>query len=195
MDERPDTAAVDVDLLAGVLDKTGDLVAGVEPDQADQPTPCPDYTVGDLVDHVVGWVQVFAAGSQGRTPDVDRTSLKAGDDPAAEFRAAAGDVVDGWRTYGADRTVRLTGDSEIPAAMVFNMTLMEYFTHGWDLAVATGQDVPFTDAEAEATLAAAQATLPPEYRGAGQSFGEIVPVPDDAPPVDRAVAFLGRTPA
>jgi uncharacterized protein (TIGR03086 family) len=195
MDDTQRDTAVDIDLLAGVLDKTGDLVAGVEPGQAGRPTPCPDYAVEDLVNHLVGWVQVFAAGSQGRTPDVDPTAVKAGDDPAAEFRAGAGDLVEGWRTHGADRTVRLTGGSEIPASMVFNMTLMEYFTHGWDLAVATGQDVPFTDEEAEATLAAAQATLPPEYRGAGQSFGEIVPVPDDAPAVDRAVAFLGRTPA
>lgn len=195
MDDTQPATAVDVDLLAGVLDKTGDLVAGVGPDQADRPTPCPAYTVADLVDHVVGWVQVFAAGSQGRRPDVDPTAVRAGDDPAAEFRAAADDLVDGWRTHGADRTVRLTGDSDIPAALVFNMTLMEYFTHGWDLAVATGQDVPFSDEEAEATLAAARATLPPEYRGPDKSFGEIVPVPGDAPAVDRAVAFLGRTPA
>lgn len=190
MDDR-DT---DIDLLAGVLAKTGDLVAGAEPGQAGRPTPCPDYDVATLVDHLVGWVQVFAAGAQGHTDAGDPAAYRAGDDPAAEFRAAARALVAGWRAHGFDRTVRLTGGGDVPAAMAFRMTLMEYVTHGWDLAVATGQPVPFTPGEAEAALAAAQETLPPEYRGAGMPFGDIVPVADEAPAVDRLVAFLGRRP-
>jgi uncharacterized protein (TIGR03086 family) len=79
--------------------------------------------------------------------------------------------------------------------MVVNMTVMEYLTHGWDLAIATGQPVPYADEEAAAALERAQGTLPPQYRGAGQPFGDIVEVPDDAPAIDRFVGFLGRNPA
>ena len=78
--------------------------------------------------------------------------------------------------------------------MVFTMTLMEYLTHGWDLAVATGQRVPFTETEAETTLRRADGMLPSEYRGAGMPFGDVVPVPDDAPAVDRLVGYMGRDP-
>jgi hypothetical protein len=68
-------------------------------------------------------------------------------------------------------------------------------THGMDLAVATGQSVPYTEAEAAETLARAEKTLPPEYHGEGMAFGPIVPIADDAPAIDRLAAFLGRGPA
>jgi uncharacterized protein (TIGR03086 family) len=77
---------------------------------------------------------------------------------------------------------------------VFNMTVMEYLTHGWDLARATAQPIPFTDQEATETLIRAEATLPPQYRGENMPFGEIVPTGQDASAVDRLVAFLGRDP-
>lgn len=63
-----------------------------------------------------------------------------------------------------------------------------------DLAVATGQPVPFTEDEAARTLARAEVTLPPKFRGEGMPFGPIVPVDGDDGAVDRCVAFLGRDP-
>ncbi|HEY6425870.1 MAG TPA: hypothetical protein VIX84_01425 [Acidimicrobiales bacterium] len=83
---------------------------------------------------------------------------------------------------------------ELPAAMVFNMTVMEYLTHGWDLATATRHPVPCTDDEAEDTLARARATPPAEYRGPDKAFGPIVDVPEAAPPIARLIGFMGRTP-
>ena len=82
----------------------------------------------------------------------------------------------------------------MPGNMVFNMTVMEYLAHGWDLATATSQPVPYSEGEAEDALERAQATLPPEYQGEGQAFGAVVPVDDDAPAIDRFVGFMGRQP-
>lgn len=183
------------DLLSGILTKTGDVVAGVAPDQLDAPTPLPDYDVRTLVDHLVGWIQSFAASAEGTTYEGDPSAVRAGDDPAAEFRAAADRVVAGWREHGFDREVSVMGGDGQPAEMVFNMTVMEYLTHGWDLAVATGQPVPYTDEEAAEVLRRAEGTLPPQYRGGDMPFGEIVPVPDDAPAIDRLAGFMGRDPA
>jgi uncharacterized protein (TIGR03086 family) len=183
----------DIDLLEGVLDKTATLVAGVTPDAYDRPTPCPDYDVRALVNHINGWVRAFAAGANGGTYDGDPGAYESGDDPGAEFRAAADDVVSGWRTHGTERTVGL-GGGELPGQMVLHMTIMEYLTHGWDLATATRQPVPYTEEEAEAALERAQATLPPEYRGEGKPFGDVVDVPGTAPAIDRFVGFLGRDP-
>jgi uncharacterized protein (TIGR03086 family) len=184
----------DIDLLRGVLDKTGDVVAGVTPDQLDQPTPCPEYDVAQLRDHIVGWLQGFAAGAQGGTYDGDPLSYHCGDDPEAEFRTAAAGVVDGWSQHGLDRQVSLTAGGQMPGQMVFNMTLMEYLTHGWDLATATHQPVPYSEAEAADVLERARNTLPAEFQGDGMPFGAIVPVPDDAPAVDRLMGFMGRQP-
>ncbi|MFE5095586.1 TIGR03086 family metal-binding protein [Streptomyces sp. NPDC056638] len=183
----------EVDLLTGVLSKTGDVIGGVGADQLSLPTPCDDYDVEALINHIVGWLLVFEAGAQGRSHDVDAANHMCGADPAREFRAAAAGVVEGWEKYGFDRQVSVTG-GEMPGEAVFSMTLMEYLTHGWDLAVATGQPIPYTDQEAAETLARAEVTLPPQYRGENLPFGQIVRVDANASAVDRLVAFLGRRP-
>jgi uncharacterized protein (TIGR03086 family) len=181
-----------IDLLESVLTKTASILDGVTPDQAHQPTPCERYDVDALVNHIVGWVQAFESGSQGRAHVGDPSTYQHGDDPAAEFRTAAKGIVDGWREHGLDRNVSLTG-GEMPGDMAFNMALMEYMAHGMDLAVATGQPIPYTEAEAAETLARAEKTLPPQYRGEGMPFGPIVPIADDAPATARLAAFLGRS--
>jgi uncharacterized protein (TIGR03086 family) len=184
----------EIALLQGIVTKTGDLIAGVDEDNRDARTPCAEYDAKAMVDHLIGWLQVFESGSHGRRFEGDASSYRSGDDPAGEYRALAAGLVEGWREHGFDRTVPMMGDDPMPASMVFNMTLMEELTHGWDLAVATGQPVPYTDEEAAETLARAEKTLPAQYRGEGMSFGEIVEVSADAPPMDRLVGFMGRRP-
>lgn len=184
----------EIQLLSGILAKTGDLVAGVPAEAGGRPTPCPDYDVADMVRHLVGWVRSFEAAANGRTFEGDPSAVEVEDDPAAQFRASADSLVAGWREHGLDREVAMMGGAQ-PAELVFNMTVMEYMTHGWDLAVATGQPVPYSEAEAAEVLRRAQATLPPQYRGGGMPFGEIVPVPDEAPAIDRLAGFMGRDPA
>jgi uncharacterized protein (TIGR03086 family) len=125
---------------------------------------------------------------------VVRGRLRAGGDPAAQFRASAAGMVAGWRAHGFDRTVSIAG-GDSPAGAAFDMTLMEFTTHGWDLAVGSGQPVPFTAEEAEQVLARAERTLPARYRGEHMPFGEIVPVDDGAPALDRLIGFMGRDPA
>lgn len=185
----------EISLLSSVMGKTGDVIAAVTADQKARPTPCPDYDVGALIDHMVGWARVFDAGVHRRTVDGDPSRYRAGDDPAGEFRAAAGSIGASWRDEGLDRKVQAWSGGEIDGPMYFDMMLMEYAVHGWDLAVATGQPVPYTEAEAAAVLERAEATLPPQYRGDGMPFAHAVPVADHAPAIDRLVGFLGRDPA
>jgi len=184
----------EIELLSGILAKTGDLIAGVPVDAGARPTPCPDYDVDALVHHLVGGMQSFEAAANGRSAGFDPSTVEVGDDPAAQFRASADATVAGWREHGFDREVSMMGDPQ-PASMVFNMTVMEYLTHGWDLAVGSGQPVPYTEAQAAEVLARAEGTLPPQYRGGDMPFGEIVPVAADAPAIDRLAGFMGREPA
>ncbi|GAA4235012.1 TIGR03086 family metal-binding protein [Streptosporangium album] len=175
------------------MSKTGDVIEGVGADQLSLPTPCDDYDVQALLNHIVGWLLVFEAGCHGRSYEGDASTYVCGADPAREFRTTAASLVAGWEKYGLDRQIAVTS-GKMPGEKAFNMTVMEYLTHGWDLAVATGQPIPFTEQEAAETLARAEATLPPEYRGEKLPFGEIVPVDEHASAVDRLVAFLGRRP-
>ena len=184
----------EIDVLEAILTKTGGLIAGVDDAARHRPTPCPEMDVAALIDHLLGWAPSFAAAAEGTTYDGDPTAGRAGADPAGEFRAVADRIVAGWRANGFDRTTGLAGGDQ-PAELVFNMTLMEYATHGWDLAVGSGQPVPFTDAEAAEVLTRAESTLPPQYRGGDMPFGEIVDVPREAAPVDRLAGFMGRDPS
>src|ERR1700712_2175722 len=155
----------DIDVLEGVLAKLEDLVGGVRPDQLDDPTPCPDFDVRALVDHIVTMLGNFAAGAQGHpVPDVST------EDPAKAVHVRSEQIIDGWRRNGTARDVQVMGSGPgMPGEAVLGMTLMEYEAHGSDLAMATGQAVPFTDDELGVALARGEATLPDDYRGA--SFG------------------------
>src|SRR4051812_1251590 len=168
----------EIDVLESILGKTAGIVEGVRPAQLSDPTPCAELDVEALRSHIVGWAQQFAAGSTGTPSAVDPTTYRAGDDAAEVFRAAAADMVRGWREHGVDREVQLSMGAS-PGPMVLAMTMMEYLTHGWDLAVATGQPVPFTEEEATDVLERAQATLRDEYRG--DAFGPRIELPGDAP--------------
>ena len=179
--------------LAAVIDKTATLLAGIQPEQRALPTPCPDYDVAALTDHLVGWVRMFAARAAGVDYHDDPNSYRCGADPAAEFAIAGRQAVAAFRSGAADRPLRMTS-SELPGAMVLGMMLIEYVGHGWDLAVATGQPVPYTELEAQAALDAARGMVMPAYRGPGKTFGYEVEVGADASAVDRLVAFIGRNP-
>ncbi len=172
-----------IDLLSGVLRQTEDVIVGVDPSQRHDPTPCADYDVGRLVDHVVGWARSFAASLSGAEPEGDPDDYRAGGEPAAEFHAAAGAIIAAYRAGGAT-------SEQLPSGIVVS----EFLTHGWDLARATGQEMAVDASAAEFALASARSMLLPEYRGPGKSFGPEIPVEDSAPAIERLVGFVGRDP-
>jgi uncharacterized protein (TIGR03086 family) len=187
-------AMADTAELEDVLHTTGAIVAGVKPDQYGLPTPCPDYDVGTLVNHIVGWVTVFADGASQEPPKTNPATYQVGADPAAEYDASAKRLVAAFRDGAADRDIDL-GNGPSPGSMILGMILMEDIGHGWDLAMATDQPAPYSQRSIKAAKAAAKANLKPEYRGPDKSFGDIVEVSDDAPPLDELIGLLGRDPA
>ena len=173
----------DVDHLEAAVRVTGDVVAGVRSDQAALPTPCPQYDVAQLVQHLVGFATSFADRANGVEPAADPSTVSAGDDAATAYRQQTERLVDGYRS-GAG------GDGATP----IGIALMEAVAHGWDLARATGQPAPYPDDAVEAALDAGRGMLEPKYRGGDMPFGDEVAVPGSAPVLDRFVAFVGRDP-
>ena len=173
----------EIDLLQSVLDDTEAVIASVAPGQEHLPTPCTDFDVARVVDHLVGWASSFAARLNGGSVTGDPNDYRAGESPATEFQQAAQSILAAYREGGEE-------SQKLPVGIL----IMEFLVHGWDLATATGSPVRFSPAAADLALATGRQMLAPEYRGPGKSFGEEVAVSDAAGPVDRLVAFLGRDP-
>lgn len=185
MDERVDT-------LASMLTKTAGLLAAITPDDLARPTPCADYAVAALAEHMAVWVQVFDAAVNDTSVSFDPTTERISEGWTELFERSAEAIVAGLRAKGVDRAMTMTA-SPLPGEFVLHMLLMEYIGHGWDLSRALGRAHPYRDEEAEVALASGHAIIQPQYRG-GDMFGAEFPVAEDAPAMDRFVAFLGRDP-
>ncbi len=183
-------------LLESILAELADVVAGVSPAQLHDPTPCSGYDVGQLRDHVVGWLSTFADGFAdpgGQAPRASLAGYEPPADAAAATRSAAATLLRAVRAGAASRPLRL-GDSAMPGEMALSMILGEYQVHGWDLARATGQSWSPPEAAAEESLSFAPTMLTDDYQGEGKAFGPPVPVPATAPALDRLLGLSGRNP-
>jgi uncharacterized protein (TIGR03086 family) len=172
------------------------LVAAVGSDQWTAPTTCGDWDVRALLAHVVGGNRVFAAALGGAPLEQARRVL-AGDplgaDPDAAYAEAAAAVAAALRAPGAlERPVTIPFGT-VPGAVALHLRIVEVLVHGWDLARATGRTISFPDDVVEQEIAFSREFLPRVPPGR-TPFAASHPVPDDAAPLDRLVALLGRDP-
>jgi uncharacterized protein (TIGR03086 family) len=190
-----------VDDLATALAATERLVAEVGPGDWGLPTPCTDWSVRDVVNHVVGgnllFVRVF-----GGEPLPPREELIAasrtdrlGDDAAGAVRASAAALLDTFRSEGALERMVTVPAGTVPGIAALHLRIVEALVHGWDVARATGRTLTAPDELVEQELAFTRDTLPRlPPRPAGQGpFSPARPVADDAPALDRLAALLGRS--
>ena len=167
------------DVLARALDQTGDLLDHVDATTLQRPTPCSEWTVSALADHVINDVPQFERMLRGEQPDWSAPVPHVADAWGPTFRAAADGLLRVHATVGED--------APLPPAML----LAEFAVHGWDLATALGRPLDGLDPQvAELGLQFMRANLTPEMRTG--AFGPEQPAPDDAGPYDRIAAFAGR---
>jgi uncharacterized protein (TIGR03086 family) len=164
------------------------VIAGITPDQYDNPTPCSEWNVRQVLEHAMGVVAGMGQALAGSQP----SEFVLANDPGAQFEQIAAETIAAWRTDGVlDQVVHL-GAGPMPGRVYANINLLDTATHSWDLAVATGQDASLPDDVAIAAYEASQMIVSPEIRQG--RFGPEVAAPDDADPTQRLVAFLGRMP-
>jgi len=176
--------------LASAVPVTGHLVGVIEPAQWDLPTPCPDWTVRDLVGHLVLGHRRFAAALTGGTPPAPDVDLLGGD-PETAYASSAEAMLAAFRADGAlDRPVSIPAGT-LPGRVACELRVVEALVHGWDLARATGHSLEFSAGLVEESIAFSRLQLGrlPADR---TPFGPSQPVADDAPPLDRLAALLGR---
>ncbi|WP_286174974.1 TIGR03086 family metal-binding protein [Mycobacterium sp. DL99] len=186
----------------------GAVIAGVRPEQLTDPTPCTDMDVRALLAHLIGVLDRVAALGNGEDP------FAVIDTPVADDRWP-----DAWRESGRRAADAWSDDAVLERPMALPwiegsgaQVLVSYFSeltvHTWDLATATGQQPDWDDTVVATAFDGARQILPAANRRAlyeeisaargfdevAVPFAEAVPISDDAPAIDRLVAWNGRDP-
>ena len=179
-------------LFNGSLDRFLDRVARVDDGQWSMATPCTEWSVRDLVNHVT-YEQLWAPHLVAGETVAEVGDRYGGDVLGSDALATARSAADGSQTaFGAadlDATVHLSYAS-VPCREYLTQMLTDAEVHGWDLAVATGQD-PTIDPAVAAVLLPVATEQEDLLRGSGM-FGELQSVPHDADDATRLLAVLGR---
>jgi uncharacterized protein (TIGR03086 family) len=177
-----------------------DVVVNIRDEQLKTPTPCTEATLGDLVDHVEGLSFAFAAaatktplpeGNQGTSIDASRL----GTDWRERIPKRVDELAEAWRDESAWQGMTMAGGQDLPGELAGIIALNELIVHGWDIARASGQSFT-TDRElVEAAFGFVQQAVAQNPSGTPGLFGPPVPVPDDAPAIDRLIGLAGRDPS
>src|ERR1019366_7520737 len=184
------TSAPSIEQFSEALTAVGDLIEGVREEQWSAPTPCTDWTVRALVNHLIGMNLVFVSLLGDQAPP-ERGADRTGNDPAASYRESASALIVAFNRPGVlERTFHgplgsATGMDRL------QIRLYDLLAHGWDLAHAIDQPVTLPQDLAEQSLAFAQIQLSSQPR-AGR-FDLARDISNDAPAIDRLAAFLGRS--
>jgi uncharacterized protein (TIGR03086 family) len=176
------------------------LVRSVEDHQLGDPTPCPDYTVADLLDHIAGLALAFTLSA--RKEEIPGGGNASGDGSRLEdgwrdrICGQLDELGEAWLDPAAYDGMTMAGPIEMPAEIAALVAVDEVTVHAWDLAVATGQSYAADPAAVEAAHSFAASFEPPEGGAAddGGLFGPPAPVPDDAPALHRLLGATGRDP-
>ncbi len=185
-------------LFRSALGQIAPLVDALTIADLGRPTPCSEWTVRDLLSHLVAVEDriVHIAGG-GKPFEV----------PSIVEGIADTDWSDAWRNRVAPLQDAIADDAllgqpwthpagTMPGFQAIAVYASELAVHAWDLARAIGRDSELNQEIAAAVVGPMTGALPAEPRGAeiGIPFGPVVPVADDAPHYVRLVAWVGRDP-
>ncbi|MFD3515276.1 TIGR03086 family metal-binding protein [Streptomyces sp. NPDC058657] len=183
--------------ISELLEASGDravaVLDGIGDGQLGDRTPCAEYDVRALVNHLFHVVVQFQALAAKQDADFSRTvdHIGQGPDWRERFAAEVRRLVEAWAAPGAEEGT--SGQMGFPARTVGGMVLGDLTLHAWDLARATGR--PYTpDPAVVADLAPAVAAIAPGARKAGV-YGAPVEVPEGASDFDVVLATTGRDPS
>jgi uncharacterized protein (TIGR03086 family) len=175
-------------LYRAATDRAVAVVEAVGHDQLSRPTPCSDWTVQHLIDHLVGGAEYLLAAATGVDAVPSEGLLR------ADYRVCVERVLIALQCPGAmERVCASPLGFDWPVADAVAGTFMDVLIHTWDLARATGQDERLDDRLVEACVAMFLPEMPRRGREAG-IVGPEVQLSAGASAQDRLLAAMGRTP-
>jgi uncharacterized protein (TIGR03086 family) len=186
--------------LEPAAQRMAQLLGGISDEQLGGPTPCPDTTLGDLLDHVGGLTLAFTAaatkavdGAASQPPSADAANL--GSDWRTRIPRDLAVLAEAWRDPAAWQGMTRAGGVDLPGEVAGLVALDELVIHGWDVARASGQPYECDSPSLDATHAFVAQTAGPGQEAERQGlFGPAIHLPGDAPLLDRVIGLSGRDP-
>jgi uncharacterized protein (TIGR03086 family) len=167
----------------------GDLIDRIAADQWTAPTPCTQWSVRDVVNHLVGMNLVLVALFED-SPMPERGAERLGADPAGAYHRSAAALRAAAARPGVLQRSQATPVGVATGVERLQWRIVDLLAHGWDLAQATGVVAELPDDLVEQALTFTRTQLPSQPR-AGR-FADPQPIRDNAPAIDRLAAFTGR---
>ena len=184
---------MDVAMYNRALDSTNTVLNGLTPQQLTAQTPCTEWTVRDVLHHLVETSSAAIASVKGDSALEGQTDFD--EDPVAAFQFTAKEVGEVLSAPGALEKTYDMPWGETPGEMLLGLAIADTTIHGWDIAAGTGQPFDVDDDVAEAVLGMTTSMLEPKGQmPRGPSFAPPVEVPADAPVMDQVVGYMGRDP-
>jgi uncharacterized protein (TIGR03086 family) len=163
------------------------VLHGIANDEWSKQTPCREFDVAGLTDHLMNSITTIGAAVGAEFPERDET-----DSVERQVVLAARPALDAWQQRGLEGTVGF-GQGEAPATMMAGVLSLEFLVHAWDYAAATGRDVTAPDSLSDYVMGLAHKVITPQGR-INIGFDDPVDVPADAGALDRLIAYTGRNP-
>jgi uncharacterized protein (TIGR03086 family) len=172
---------------------TGKRIAAVRPSDLSAPTPCAEWNLQQVLDHMLGALGLHLDAAAGLPvdrsqihPDTDRFEAE----PAAAFAAVAARAARTWREPGVLDGIWTLPMGPVPGSILAMLHLTEVVVHGWDIGRATGENVVIPAELAAPALEFSRGFATEAHRGTAFAAA----LPDGRTPGERLVAFLGRCP-
>ena len=175
-----------IDLYDAAAKNTSEIISGVKSRQLGDSTPCSEWNVQALIEHLVGGTGMASGSLSGAGPEAPAQGMS----HAAAFDAGAAKVLDSAKAPGVmDKTIP-SPMGDMPGGQLLSAFFMDTLVHGWDLAKATGQstDMPADLAE---TCYAMFGPMADNWRQSG-AFGPRVEVAEDASAQVKLLGAFGR---
>lgn len=187
--------------LKPAAQRLSELVAAVPDDALGNPTPCSEYTVGDVLDHIHGLTFAFGGaaektGGEAATMGPQGNAANLPPDWRESLPNKLAELAEKWDDPQAWEGMTTVGGQEAPAEVIGVIAFGELSVHGWDLARGAGIDFEPDPGGVEALYDVTSQSLggPNGDAMRGTAFGPAVPVADDAPTFERTLGVLGRDP-
>ena len=177
--------------LSYILPTLSATVDRIEVEQLNDSTPCSDFTVHDVLDHMIVLGASFTYWFRGEdAPDLEAPSIS-DRVPAAEFREVMEDLLEAVKSPGAmDRTISAPM-GEMAGSVFARLVAFDGLVHGWDLASSTGLQFDLPPVVVDSVDGFARGAVTDDMRD-GDTFKEATTPPADADAMARLVAFSGR---